>query len=261
MDTKFSSLRWIVVLTAIMLNICFTLRGQYLDGASGLLQMPSAKMNQSGTFMITNSFMNKHTLPEDAWGYHSFGYGFDLTFLQRLEFYYTCVIFDGKRKPNPSERDNITFNQDRHLGVKAQLLRSGDFGQNWLPDLAVGINDFDNGMISNRGPGNGFFTRVYAVASKDFPTKVGNICAHLGYQFNNWTYYSLSGPMVAVDWMPIWLQKEEVIKTRLIAEYDARTFNIGAIVSLWKGHLDAMVELMAMKWVNFGVRYKLQLKS
>ncbi len=261
MDKRFFYCRRLVVFAAIMLNTCFSLRGQFLDGASGLIQMPSAKMNQSGTFMITNNFMNKHTLPEDAWGYHSFGYGIDITFLQRLEFYYTCVIFDGKRKPNPSSRDLIMFNQDRHLGIKAQLLRAGDFGKMWLPDLAVGINDFDNGIFSRRGKGNGFFTRVYAVASKDFSTRVGNICAHLGYQFNNWTYYALSGPMAAVDWMPVWLQKDGVINTRFIAEYDARTFNFGAIVSLWRGHLDAMVELQALKWFSAGIRYKVYLKS
>lgn len=261
MDTRGFDFRWIVVLLAIMLTTSFPLRGQFLDGASGLLQMPSAKMNRSGTIMITNNFMNKHTLPEDAWGYHSFGYGIDLTFLQRLEFYYTCVIFDGKRKPNPSERDLIMFNQDRHLGVKAQLLRSGDFGKLWLPNLAVGINDLDKGVFSQRGQGNGFFTRVYAIASKDFPTRIGYICAHLGYQFNSWSYYSLSGPMAAVDWMPIWLQKDNIINTRIIAEYDAKTFNIGAIVTLWKGHLEAMVELQALQWFSAGIRFKAVIKS
>ncbi len=48
---------------------------------------------------------------------------------------------------------------------------------------------------------------------------------------------------------------------KLIAEYDSRTFNMGLIASFWDDCLEAMFELMAMKWVNFGVRYKLMLKK
>lgn len=108
---------------------------------------------------------------------------------------------------------------------------------------------------------NVFFTRVYAVASKTIHSKIGEFGAHIGYQFNNWTRYPLYGPMAAVDWKPIWLQKAGAVSTKLIAEYDARTFNVGAIVSLWKDHLEAMVELQAMKWVSAGIRYKVVLKA
>ena len=44
--------------------------------------------------------------------------------------------------------------------------------------------------------------------------------------------------------------------TKLIAEFDGRTFNIGAIVSLWRDHFDAMIEQQAMKWVTAGGRDK-----
>lgn len=52
-----------------------------------------------------------------------------------------------------------------------------------------------------------------------------------------------------------------MVRTKLISEFDGRTFNIGAIVSLWRDHFDAMIELQAMKWVTAGIRYKLVLKS
>lgn len=206
--------------------------------------------------MITNNYINKNNLPSDAWGYDSFGYGFDISFWSRLEVYYTCIIFDGKRKPNPSNRDLIMFNQDRHLGIKFLLFRSGDFGLNWAPNIVFGINDFDSGLFSARPAGNGFFTRVYAVASKSFSTKGGSAGLHLGYQFNNWTYYSLYGVCAAVDWRPIWLQNEKWITTKLIAEYDAKSFNIGFIASIWREHFDFMVDLQAMKWLSAGIRFK-----
>ncbi len=48
---------------------------------------------------------------------------------------------------------------------------------------------------------------------------------------------------------------------KLIAEYDSRTFNMGLIAPFWDDRFEAMFELMAMKWVNFGVRYKLMWKK
>lgn len=48
---------------------------------------------------------------------------------------------------------------------------------------------------------------------------------------------------------------------KLIAEFNSPTFNMGFIASFWDGRFEAMFELMAMKWVYFGVRYKLMLKK
>ena len=250
----------VYVFITVFSLICFSSHGQFLDCSTGLLQMPSAELYPSGTFMITNCLLNKHTIPENYWGYNTFGYGFDITFLSRLEVYYTCILFDGKKKANPSERDLIMFNQDRHIGAKVLLTKEGDFGIRWLPNIVLGANDIDSDMFGERH-GNGFFTRIYAVASKRFYPRIGEIGFHIGYQFNKWTVYPLYGPMAAIDWCPIWLQKEEVVKTKLIAEYDAHTFNVGAIVSLWKDHIEAMLELQALKYVSAGIRFKTVLKS
>lgn len=176
---------------------------------------------------------------------------------------------DDKRKDNPSEIDLIRLNQDRHFYGKVQLLKEGEFSQKWLPSLAIGISDPVTGSDGGEyigsniegGVGNGFFNRYYVVATKHFSTPYGKIGTHLGYQYNKRQGIHYDGPCAAVDWMPIWLQKENVVATKLIAEYDARTFNIGAIVSLWKDHFDAMIELQAMKWISAGIRYKLVLKS
>ena len=60
--------------------------------------------------------------------------------------------------------------------------------------------------------------------------------------------------------MPVWLDSPAA-SLKLIAEYDSRTFNMGLIASFWDDRIEAMFELMAMKWVNFGVRYKSVLKK
>ena len=158
------------------------------------------------------------------------------------------------------------FNQDRHFNAKLLLLREGDFGVQWLPALAVGVSDPTTGAgadyseTSVDGEGNGFFNRYYVVATKHFTTNVGKIGAHLGYQFNKRTDLPMNGPCAAIDWMPKWLDTPN-FSLKAIAEYDSRTFNVGFIASIWGDRFEAMFELMALKWVNAGIRYKLVLKS
>lgn len=48
----------ILVLTLLSLSA----NAQFTDGTTGLLNCPSAEMNESGTFTITNNFLNKHLL-------------------------------------------------------------------------------------------------------------------------------------------------------------------------------------------------------
>ncbi len=252
---------------AFLTFACCVSRGQFWDSSTGLLQCPSADMNRDGTFMITNNFMNKHSVSDWYWGYHTFEYGLNLSLWGRLEIGYVCVIIDGKRNPAPrSDWYRMMFNQDRHFNAKVLLLREGDFGLSWLPALAVGLSDptthtgGDYSGDSVSGEGNGFFNRYYVVATKHFNTKLGPVGAHLGYQYNLRTDLPMNGPCVAVDWVPIWLDSSAT-SMKLIAEYNSRTFNMGFIASFWDNRFEAMFELMAMKWVNFGVRYKLVLKQ
>ncbi len=267
MESKPSNLRWISITSLLLLMVCFASRGQFWDSSTGLLQCPSAEMNPSGTLMITNNFLNEHSL-SPRWGYNTFGYGFNITFWARLEIGYVLAIFDGKRHPNPSERDLITFNQDRHFTAKFLLIKEKEFGIQWMPALAVGFSDPVTGSGGGEyigsnvtgSVGNAFFNRYYAVATKHFNTPIGSIGAHIGYQYNKRKDMPMSGPCAAVDWVPVWLNAPN-FSLKAIAEYDSSTFNIGFIASIWQDRFEAMFELMALKWVNFGVRYKLQLKS
>lgn len=54
--------------------------GQFADCSTGLLQMPTADMQPDGTFMITNNFLNKHSLATSGWNYNTFQYGIYVSF-------------------------------------------------------------------------------------------------------------------------------------------------------------------------------------
>lgn len=158
-------------------------------------------MNESGTFTITNNFLNKHLLtPKSApgayggWDYNTFGYSFGITFWSRLEVVYCCTIFNNKWSPTYDQMDyraRILVNQDRHFAAKVLLLKEGEFGKSWIPALAIGVSDPVTGSGGGEyigsdvsGGGNGYFNRMYIVATKHFTSSWGEVGATLGYQYN-----------------------------------------------------------------------------
>ena len=268
MKSRSSNLYLITLIASSLMLCCFISRGQFWDGSSGLLQSPSADMHKNGTFTITNNLLNKQSISNWYWGYNTFSYGIGINLWSRIEIGYVCVLLNGSK--NPTKKDDpfygIMHNQDRHFTAKALLLKEGEFGVAWLPAVAIGISDPTSGAggdytnQSVEGNGNGFFNRYYAVATKHFSTKAGTIGAHLGYQYNKRTDFPMNGPCAAIDWVPKWLDTPN-FSLKAIAEYDSRTFNVGFSASIWKDRFEAMFELMAMKWINAGIRYKLVLKS
>lgn len=245
-------------------------RAQFADASTGLLQMPTAEMQQDGTFMITNNFLNKHSLPTSGWGYNTFQYGIYVSFWERVELGYVCTIFNGAwdPRPNKTERQRIMRNQDRHFTGRVQLLREGD-GFDWMPALVFGMSDPTTGSTNSEytdadvsGTGNGYFNREFFVLTKHFRTSWGEVGAHAGYQFNRRSDYSINAPCVGVNWKPMWLQDKGIFDSlNCIAEFDSRTLNLGFIASVWDNRFEAMFELQNFQWINFGLRYKLRIKK
>ena len=235
-----------------------------------MLSSPSAEMYESGTFFISNNFLNKHYTSNSGnfgWKYHTFTYGFGITFWSRLEVNYVCTIFNGDWNPDAETyRQKIIKNQDRHFAAKVLLLREGEFGRSWIPALAIGISDPVTGAGSGEyvgsdvTSGNGYFNRMYIVATKHFATSFGDVSGSLGYQYNLRQDPHYNAPCAAVTWKPVWLENRW-FNPKFILEYDARTPNIGFIADIWDGRFETMFELQNFQWISFGLRYKLRLKG
>ena len=221
--------------------------------------------------MITNNFLNKHSLSPLAWNYNTFQYGIYISFWGRMELGYVCTILNGAWDPRPDidERNRKMRNQDRHFTGRICLLREGDFGLDWMPALVVGVSDPVTGnsgeYIGSKVDGsvvNGYFSRRFAVLTKHLFTQLGQVGLHVGYQFNRRQDYRINAPCVGVDWNPVWLQNKGVLDgLDLVLEYDSRTVNCGVIASVWDNRFEAMFEIQRFRWINFGLRYKLCLKK
>ena len=263
----------LIMTTAVLLATAVAAHAQFADCSTGLLQMPTAEMQEDGTFMITNNFLNKHSLATGEWNYNTFQYGVTVSFWGRVEMGYICTIINGKWDPTPEDqksyRQKIIRNQDRHFTGRVCLLREGDFGWDWLPALVVGISDpvtggatdyFKRGKVS--GSGNGYFNRNFIVLSKHFSTPWGDVGAHAGYQLNWRSDYFINAPCAGVNWHLVWLQRKGILDDlNVMAEFDSRTVNLGFVASIWQNHFEAMFELQNFQWVNFGLRYKMKLRN
>lgn len=251
-----------IIIGGVLLLSVVSARAQFLDSTTGLLQMPTAVMNREGTFMITTNYYNYHALPPVKWpDYNTFGYGLDVALWDRVEVAYVCVLMHGTTYYEAQPDVPVHWvNQDRHFSAKLLLAREGDFGLDWMPAVAIGFSDPISSTKGTYSSTRAFFNRYYLVATKHFNTNWGELGAHLGYQIGFRKDYPINAPCAGIDWKPTWIQTDW-LSLDLIAEYDSRTFNIGFIASLLDDHIEAMFDLQALKWVSFGLRFKMHLKD
>ena len=106
------------------------------------------------------------------------------------------------------------------------------------------------------GSSNGYFNRWYIAISKHFNILWGDLGVHATYLYNKRTDYPLNGPAFGLNFRPDFHKN-----LNLIAEYDAKTINVGATYALWADHFNLLVELQDGKYISAGLLYKVNLKG
>lgn len=237
-------------------------KAQLTYGVTGLLHMPSAEMQRDGTLIFGGNFLDKHNLPSQWWwGYDTFNYFVNVTFLKRLEISYVCTLVKGKKGNSywPEMTWGKFVNQDRHFAARFQILKEGEWWKH-MPSLVLGVSDpmtggtFEYTEMAVEGDANGYFNRMYLAMTKHFDVRVGELGVHAAWLYNRRTDYPLNGPAVGVNFKPAF-HKE----LNLIAEYDSKTVNVGFTYSMWSDHFNLLFELQDGKYVSAGLVYKVNL--
>lgn len=257
-----------LILIFIFLSVS-NIKAQLTDGMTGLLHLVNAEVQKDGTFMIGGNMLHKNNLPNyQYWTtnsgyerYNTYNYYISITLFDRIEISYICTLLKG-RPEWPWYTWNKFTNQDRHFAGKIQLVKEGEWWKH-MPAIAVGVSDPTTGVQSDGyyygdvdGDGNGFFNRYFIAATKHFDTKYGELGVHATYLKNKRTDYPLNDLAYGVNFRPA-IHKN----LNIIAEYDAKTFNVGAIYSLWADHFNFLFELQDGKYVSCGLVYKVNLKG
>lgn len=243
------------------------INAQLTDGMTGLLHMPNAEMQRDATFMMGGNYLNWRKVPfiKRSWyHYNTYNYFLNITFFKRLEVSYICTLNRGV--PNSSYWPKPTWgkfrNQDRHFAAKFLLMEEGQWWE-YMPAIVLGVSDPTTGQdgadytsMDIKKTGNGSFNRWYIAATKHFQIPYGELGIHAAYLYNKRTDYPLNGAAFGVNFRPVFHRN-----LNIIAEYDAKTVNVGATYALWADHFNFLFELQQGKYISAGLVYKVNLKG
>lgn len=229
---------FILILIILKSHVTFS---QATLGNTGLLNIPTAEMQEDGTFMFGANYLPEALTPE-RWDYNTGNYFLNLTFLPFLEISYRMTLFLEDDDP-----DNPIRNQDRSVSVRLSAFKEG----NIRPALVVGGNDID---ISYKGE-NQFFSTFYLVSTKNIEFSRQRIATTLGYAHQLKDYTNFSGFFGGISFQPL-----NNLPVLVMAEYDTHAINAGVSATLFK-HLYLYGMAYDMKYLAGGFRFIIYLKS
>lgn len=192
---------------ALMSLFAETVMSQSLMGTTGLVTIPTARMQQDGTLSFGVSYFDKKH-QQFFEGTRDIGMAYvNITLLPFLELV--------MRLNNPMPSD--VFSVDRTPMVRLRVLKE----RKYLPALLIGVHD----VASTESWGTVHYNATYLVLSK----QLSAFDFHFGYapEIMKAKYYQLSGVFGGVAYSP-----HKAIN--LFAEYDTRTVNAGVQFLLLK---------------------------
>lgn len=160
-------------------------------GLTGLMNMPSARMEADGTLTAGFTYARPYSAPYVS--------AQMLPFLQ-VAGRYTRI------HGVPALTDQYGDEKDKSASFKLQVLKEGAFGVSWLPDVAIGMDDFQ---------GTQLFRSEFVVATKRLDFGVGHVDATLGYGRKRIDGL-FGGARIGFKALPSWA---------LVAEYDRNNYS------------------------------------
>ena len=245
-----------IFLSGMLICMSIALSAQMTHGTTGLLNAPSAEMQDVGTVMLGGNYLNKELTP-NKWTYGTYNYFLNATVFPFLEIGYTATMFKAKSIGIGWFTDPEKFcNQDRYFSARLRVLKEGQFWKH-MPAVVIGTSDpyteSGDGEI-NTVDGNGYFCRFYVAATKHFMWGTERFGVSASYVYNRRRSNHLNGLAAGITYNPSILPN-----LRLIAEYDNINFSAGASYLLFD-QLHVQFQMQKLKYFTGGLCYKIHLK-
>ena len=227
--------KWCLLL--LLLGCSMGVQAQYSMGNTGLLNIPTADMQETGTFMGGGNYLPNGMTP---FNFNTGNNFVNITFLSFLELSYRCTLQKAKRYDGKEGY----FHQDRSMTARVRPLKEGKFH----PSLLLGVDDpFKNTGIN-------YFATVYGALTKGFSIAKGDrLALTAGYYFPLNDHSIKDGPFGGISYSPAFCREMTVM-----AEYDSEGFNVGAAARLWR-HLSIHVFTREFNSISGGIRYECRL--
>lgn len=206
MHIKFVLAGWILAMAFGKLS------AQHNLGTAGLLNAPSAEMNETGTFMIGGNYMPAEMNP---FSYNTGNYFVNFTLFSWMELTYRETLLK-----TTYMTEKAKFNQqDRSFSVRVRPLKESKY----IPAVVIGTND------PYRDLGKNYYRAIYGTATKHFLIKGHELAVTVGYM--GWTgdqNAMRNGCFGGIAYRPSFCKQ-----LRIIAEYDTREVNLGLTAKFW----------------------------
>ena len=227
--------KWCLLL--LLLGCSKGAQAQYSMGNTGLLNIPTADMQKTGTFMGGGNYLPEGMTP---FSFNTGNYFANITFLSFLELSYRCTLQKAKRYDGKKGY----FHQDRSMTARLRPLKEGKFH----PSLLIGVDD------PFRNTGINYFATIYGVLTKGFSIAKGDrLALTAGYYLPLNKHSIKDGPFGGISYSPAFCREMS-----FMAEYDSEGFNVGAAARLWK-HLSIHVFTREFNSISGGIRYECRL--
>jgi hypothetical protein len=217
------------------------MEAQTLLGTTGYLNIPSADMQEDGTFFFGGSYINKNYISSYGGGDNDVAtYYLNLTFLPFVE-----VSYGSTRLLNYSG-DRYTV--DRRISMRLRPLKE----RKYVPAVVVGIHDLYT-SVPKESETNQYFSSLYAVATKNIPVKGSAFGITLGYGIRAFRNNQFLGFFGGVSFSPGFYRP-----MKFIAEYDGVGINLGLQAMLFR-HLFVYAMVNDFKYFSGGIAYHVYL--
>lgn len=266
-----------IILTGVMFFYTLSVYSQAFTGTTGLIYMPTADMQKDKTFLFGGNYLNTHHLSthfQSKEVNHTWNYYINITFFPWLEIGYTCTLVHADHGSTyfPEVVWGKFANQDRAFNGRLRLWKE-KWWKSWTPQIVFGIDDagsheaYGGGeIISNGKHTNNYGTKYYLAASKHLEfTGLGELGMHLAYIHSKAKGIpKYSRPAAGVNFRFSLIGEEFYQKAlnglNLMAEYDARTVNLGFNYAIWKDRINLLCAWNECKHFSGGIHFKICLK-
>lgn len=221
-------------------------RGQFNMGTSGLLTVPSADMQQDGTFMMGGNYLPSAMLPND-FDLNTGNYFLNLTFLPFMEIGYRCTL-------SKSGGKFVNWQQDRAVSIRLRALKEKKF----IPSVVLGSNDaFTTNALNlfDKKKANRLFGSIYGVLTKNIPMGSHVLGFTAGYYFPVYDDSPNKGFFGGIRYTPGFFPQLSVM-----ADYDGHRISAGASLFMFR-HFRIHAMAFHLQEVSAGIRYEFILIS
>lgn len=234
---KLSIMKRIYILILLAGLSSGSLCAQFALGVTGQSLIPTAEMQQTGTFMGGANFLPEQVTP-DNFSYPTMNYYVNMTLFSFIELNYRMTLL---KTPDASGKKTY-HEQDRSNTIRIRPLAESRL----LPAVVFGIDD-----LFTEEAGSQFWGAYYGVLTKHFDWRGGHTLAvTAGWYIPAGGHPYNKGPFGGVSYIPAFCRE-----LRLMAEYDSHGWNVGGAVRLWR-HFTLHAFTRQFTCVSAGVRYE-----